>query len=387
MNIVHFVENLERGGLERTVIDLIRAQRQAGHVCSVICLFNHGLLADELAQDGVTVDACGKRAGPDMYALLRARRLLKETPGAVLHTHNATAHYHAVLASIGLPLQRIINTRHGMGEGMHGNRAEWLYRRSMPLTDYMVAVCEAARDRFASAGVNPRVGLLAIPNGIRIDRFATASAQAHETLATELGLHAGTRIIGTVGRLQPVKDQATLIRAFRHVHDHLPNTALMVIGDGSLREPLQQLAASEGVADAVRFLGDRNDVPQLLQGVDLFALSSLSEGYSIALLEACAAGLPIVATDVGGNAEIVRDGITGLLVPPSDPQALAAAITGLLQSPHRADSMGRAGRSWVEQEGSFTTMSARYLQLYADPATQVGDSMPRNVDSSSTGTE
>lgn len=382
---MHFVENLERGGLERAVIDLIRAQRGAGHECSVVCLFDRGLLADELTQDGVKVDACGKRAGLDLRALLRARRLLKETPGAVLHTHNATAHYHAVLASIGLPLQRIINTRHGMGEGMRGTRAEWRYRRSMPLTDYTVAVCQAARDRFASAGVNPRVGLLSIPNGIRVDGFATASPQAREALAAELRLRPGTRIIGTVGRLQPVKDQATLVSAFKQVHDRLPDTALMVIGDGSLRLSLEQVAASEGIADAVRFLGDRSDVARLLQGMDLFALSSLSEGYSIALLEACAAGLPIVATAVGGNAEIVRDGINGLLVPPSDPSSLAAAITCLLQSPDRAGSMGRAGRAWVEQEGSFTTMSARYMQLYAGPATLATGHMPPGIDSSNTG--
>lgn len=359
------MENLERGGLERTVIDLIRAQREAGHECSVICLFDRGQLADELTADGVAVDVCGKQKGLDMRAVRHARGLLRQQPNSVLHTHNATAHYHAVLASIGLPLLRVVNTRHGMSQATGGGRGEWLYRLAMPLTDYTAAVCEAARDRFASSGVRPRIRLLSIPNGIRLDGFTAASQQARAALTSELGLPTGTRIIGTVGRLQPVKDQATLIRAFRHVHERIPDTALMIIGDGPLRQQLEHVAVAEGVLDAVRFLGDRNDVARLLQGMDLFALSSLSEGYSIALLEACAAGLPIVATAVGGNAEIVRDGINGVLVPSRDALALADSIAGVLQSPQRAESMGNAGHVWVQKEGSFTTMSERYMRLYA----------------------
>ena len=365
MKITHFVENLERGGLERTVIDLIGAQREAGHECRVICLFQRGPLADELSARGVVVEVCGKSQGIDTKAIRRARAFLQQMPAGILHTHNATAHYHAVLAAYGLPLQRIINTRHGMGVATRGSRGEWLYRRSMRLTDYAVAVCEAARDRFAQSGVRPRIRLLSIPNGIRLDAFTKASTQARQSLASELELPAGTRIVGTVGRLQPVKDQATLIRAFKHVHDQVPDAALVIVGDGPLRGELERVAAAEGVAGAVRFLGDRSDVPRLLQGMDLFALSSLSEGYSIALLEACAAGLPIVATRVGGNAEIVRDGVNGALVSAGDPIVMAASITNLLQSSQRAESMGNAGHAWVEREGSFKTMSERYLRLYA----------------------
>lgn len=365
MKIVHFVENLERGGLERTVIDLIGAQREGGHECRVICLFQRGPLADELSARGVLVEACGKQQGIDAGSVRRARAMLRQTPGVVLHTHNATAHYHAVLAAYGLPLQRIVNTRHGMGGAARGSRGEWLYRRSMRLTDYAVAVCEAARDKFAHDGVRPRKGLLSIPNGIRLDAFAVSNPASREALVAELGLAPGTRIIGTVGRLQPVKDQATLIRAFSRVHGQMPDTALAIVGDGALRPELEQIAVDEGVAQAVRFLGDRSDVARLLQGMDVFVLSSISEGYSIALLEACAAGLPIVATAVGGNAEIVREGINGTLVPSGDPVALAASLSDLLRLPVRAQSMGMAGRAWVEEEGSFRTMAERYMRLYS----------------------
>ena len=370
LSITHFVENMERGGLERAVIDLIAAQREAGHECRLVCLFDRGILADELSASGVSVEICDKRPGADLRALRRARDLLRG--GGVLHTHNAAAHYHAVLASAGLPLQRVVNTRHGMGESNPRSRRDWLYRRSMLRTDYAVAVCETARLHLQDSGVSPRSALLAIPNGIRTEGFRAADGSASAWLRNELALPPHSRIIGTVGRLEPVKDQANLIRAFRKVRQTVPEAALVLVGDGALRAELEAIAAAEGVAEATRFLGDRSDVAQLLQGMDVFALSSVSEGYSIALLEACAAQLPIVATDVGGNREIVRDRRNGLLVPARNADALAAALAELLSSPAYAATMGQVGRQWVTQEGSFRTMASRYEVLYRNAAVRAG---------------
>lgn len=364
MDIVHLVENLERGGLERTVIDLIAAQREAGHRCAVVCLFQEGMLAAELRAQGVEVRACGKRRGPDVRALLEARRFIARTPGAVLHTHNSMAHYYAVLAASGLPVSRVINTRHSMGGGKGTARQEWLYRCSMRATDHVVAVCEAERARLQANGVQPRSTLSAIPNGISLERFAPVSMAQRRTLAEDLGWRSDRRIIGTVGRLQPIKDQARLIRAFGRVHSEMPDAALAIVGDGALRPQLEQVVEELGLRQSVRFLGDRSDVPQLLAGMELFALSSLSEGYSVALTEACAAGLPIVATDVGGNREIVRDGINGKLVAAGDTSALAGALLGMLADPGRALAMGRAGRDWALSEASFRTMAGRYERLY-----------------------
>lgn len=365
MNITHFVENFERGGLERVVIDLIRAQRDAGNTCRAICLFQRGALADELAALGIEVHACGKRRGADVGALLRARALLQRVPGTILHTHNAAAHYHAVFAATGQRFARVVNTRHGMGAADPASRREWLYRRSMRRTDIVVAVCEAARVQFEAQGVHPRAGLFAVPNGIRVERFAPASPEARDRLVAEFGFAPGTRVVGTVGRLNWAKDQVGLIRAFRHACDALPDLALVLIGDGALRATLEQIARDEGIAARVRFLGDRDDVDRLLSGLDLFVLSSVTEGYSIALLEACAAALPIVATDVGGNAEIVRHDVNGCIVPARDVAALAAAMMAVLNQRERAIAMGRAGRTWVLAEGSFRTMAARYARIYA----------------------
>lgn len=364
MNIIHFVETLQRGGLERMVVDLVRMQHRAGHACRVICLFGSGVLADELTAEGIPVDTCNKRSGWDMRALARARSLIAEQGDVVLHTHNVMAHYYAVLATKGMDLRCVVNTRHGMGPGC-GGRRHWLYRLAMSGTDYVVAVCDAARERLFADGVRPKLRLLSIPNGIHVDRFEAATADSRRQLHASLGLPAGTRVVGSVGRLNPVKDQATMVRAFARVRAALPDTALVLVGGGALRDELQALAVVEGVAPWVRLLGDRDDVGSLLRGFDLFVLSSLTEGYSMALLEACAAALPIVATDVGGNPEIVREGVNGRLVPPREPLALTDAIIDLLQAdPVQLHGMGRAGREWVQVEGSFERMVDSYTRLY-----------------------
>lgn len=367
MKITHFVENLERGGLERVVISLVLAQHEAGHDCQVICLFEQGVLAAELLAQGVAVHVCGKRSGFDLRALRRARALLAARKGGVLHTHNDMAHYYATLASVGLGMKCIVNTRHSMSSRNAASaRREWLYRRSMLRTDYAVAVCEAARVRLAQEGVKPRSQLLTIPNGLHIEGFEAANAKARQRLAGELGLAPGTRIVGTVGRLNPVKDQATLIHAFAKAHARIPGCALVLAGDGALRRELEATAVVEGVSHAVHFLGARNDVPRLLQGFDLFVLSSLTEGYSMALLEACASALPIIATDVGGNAEIVRENWNGHLVPSGEPNALADAIIGMLSLDHtKLVDMGARGREWMLDEGTFARMQERYARIYS----------------------
>jgi glycosyltransferase involved in cell wall biosynthesis len=378
VKITHFVETLNRGGLERVVIDLVRAQLEMGYSCQVICLFEPGSLAAELIELGVPVVSCDKRRGLDLRAILRARKFMRSHATEVLHTHNAISHYYAVLASRGLSLCRVVSTRHGMGAtraaaqrgsrsySWRDNRLEWFYGKSMAFTDVVATVCETALHEFAQRLDVPAAKLVAIPNGIRVDKFRPASVEARQRLHAALGLAPGTRLAGFVGRLTWAKDHATMIRAFRLVQERLPETALVLIGDGPLKSDLMELAATEGIADRVLFLGDRSDIPELLPGLDLFVMSSVTEGYSIALLEACASALPIVATKVGGNAEIVQEGVNGHLVPEREPAELANAIVALLADGERAEAMGRAGRDWVLDQGSFRTMAVRYAGIYGN---------------------
>jgi len=248
-----------------------------------------------------------------------------------------------------------------MGAGDPRSRRERLYRLSMPLTHGVAAVCEAARDRFQAHGMHPSSGIEVVRNGIHVERFKPSSPGLRRQLAAELGFAEGTRLIGTVGRLNVVKDQANLIGALAHVD---ADVALVLVGDGPLRGELERRAQQAGVAARVRFLGDRSDVHRLLPGFDVFALPSRSEGYSIALLEAAASALPIVATDVGGNAEIVRHGVMGELVSPGDIAALAAALSRVLADDAIAEGMRIAARDWALREASVQSMAGRYMAFY-----------------------
>lgn len=366
MKISHVVENLNRGGLERVVIDLARAQADAGHDCQIICLYDAGMLAGELASSRVKVIACDKREGADLRAILRLRRALSAQGTEVLHSHNGIPHYYAMAAALGLGLTRVVNTRHGMGDINPSSRREWLFRQSMRLTDVSVAVSEAAAAKLADTGTVAKDKLRVVPNGIHTGPFTERNNDARRALASSLGVSPDTRLVGFVGRLNWAKDLETMVAAFAQLHARHDDVALVLVGDGGERGILEAAIARAGVGDRVFLLGDRSDVPQLLPAFSVFAMSSISEGYSIALLEACASALPIVATQVGGNAEIVSDGVNGRIVPARDPDALASALDEVLSDAARAEDMGRAGRNWLLSNATFEVMATRYLDVYAN---------------------
>jgi glycosyltransferase involved in cell wall biosynthesis len=243
-------------------------------------------------------------------------------------------------------------------------RRDWLYRASMLATDTVISVSRASCEAALAQHLVPAAKAVAIPNGIPIGDFRPRSDEARRRLAGTLGLAQDTALLGTVGRLHPAKDHALLLRAFAQLVTDHPQTALVIVGDGALRADLERDAHALGVADQVRFLGDRSDVKALLCAFDLFVMSSRTEGYSIALVEACAAALPIVATAVGGNPEIVEDGRNGRIVPPGDASALVAAIAGLLDDAPRREAMGEAARQWALANGSVEAMAERYQTVY-----------------------
>lgn len=368
MKITHAVENLNRGGLERVVIDLALAQAAAGHDCQVVCLFDAGTLAGELTARGIRVVACNKRDGADARALLRLRSALVAQGPDVLHSHNDTPHYYATVAALGLGLRRVVNTRHGMGAHNPTSRREKLFRQSMRLADISVAVSEAAGQRLASAGLVAAHKIRVLPNGIHPAPFRPRDPQLRAQLAASLGLAPETRLVGFVGRLNWAKDLPTMVAAFARVCARRDDVALVLVGEGEERAGIESAIKDAGIANRVFLLGDRSDVPALLPAFSIFAMSSVSEGYSIALLEACASALPIVTTRVGGNGEIVTDGVNGLVVPPQDPEAMAAALIRLLDDPDLAARMGHAGRAWLLENATFDVMAARYLALYGAAA-------------------
>ena len=365
MRIVHLVENLNLGGAERVVVDLVSEQVRRGDQCSVICLFERGALAKELEQIGVMVHALDKPSGPSPATALQLRRLLRESRAQVLHTHNAMAHYYGVFSSVGLRLRRV-NTRHGMGTLLGNRRQQWLYRLAMAITDKACFVCAAAQQRFIQDGLVSAAKAVTVYNGIDTARYRQGGKPG--SLRTLLGVGGDTRILVSVGRLNPAKNHPLLISAFIRLAESNPDLHLAIIGDGAGMGLLQELRQCSAMADRIHRPGARSDVPALLADATAFVLSSQTEGFSLSLLEAGAAGVPIVATDVGGNGEIIADQVRGRLVVADDADALAAAIRDLLESPQRARQYVAALSDWVERHCTLAAMAQAYALVYAGKA-------------------
>ena len=204
--------------------------------------------------------------------------------------------------------------------------------------------------------------IVTIHNGI--DAAPFGHSYEITRLRKTLNLENSRPVIGIVARLDPIKNHIGLINAMPRIVTQLSDTVLLIIGDGPIRSELENEVAALGLTDHVRFLGTRSDVPELLSLLDLFVLCSHNEGLSLTLIEASAASKPIVATNVGGNSEVVEQGVNGLLVPPNQPEALATAILMLLSDPATALRMGQAGRLKFESEFTLDTMVRKYEELY-----------------------
>jgi glycosyltransferase involved in cell wall biosynthesis len=364
LKIVHVVESLAVGGLERVVLQLAIWQRRRGDTCRIICLFDEGALAGEARAAGIEVLAIGKTRGPDLRALKRLRSAIRNSHADAVHTHNAVSHYYTAAAVLGLGVTRTVNTRHGMGPAQGRARLERLYRAALLGTHAAVSVCDAGRERFVSIGAMPESKAVVIPNGVSVAAIEPRNDAAKLRLLAQLGRSAESVVIGIVGRLNPIKDHATLLRAVSLLILSGRSVQLVIVGDGPTRASLESLADTLPLGKCVHFLGMRDDVSQLLPAFDIFALSSLSEGYSLALVEAAAAGLPIVATRVGGNADIVAHGKTGLLVETGDASALAGALEKLVDDATLRQRMGARSRDWALKFGTVEAMGQAYMELY-----------------------
>jgi glycosyltransferase involved in cell wall biosynthesis len=357
---------MQVAGAEVLVRELIR--RLAGRIRpTVFCLDGVGPIGEELIRDGVEVLPLQRRMNMLDFAV--TRRLAKEATARridVLHAHQYTPFFYAALAKPFIrPTPRLILTEHGR----HYPDVVKPVRRAVnrlfldPLADHVTACVgfsgRALRDVDGFRGNRIRV----IDNGIDVDRYGPAADKA--ALKARLGFDPARRYVVHVARHHPVKDQATLLKGFAAAVPHLPDVDLLMAGDGPLREELETLAHPLGIRSRVRFLGVRSDVPELLRAGDVFALTSVSEAASLTLLEAMATGLPSVVSDVGGNPDLIRGGIDGLLFPRGDWQACGAALRRLLCEPGLAEKLGANARKRANERFRLDDTVARYAELYS----------------------
>jgi len=362
LHVAHVIGSLQVGGLENGVVNVVNGLDD-GFRHTVVCVGRGGPLERRLHPDVdvITLDKADDQ--PMRLAALKLTSVLRRLAADVVHSRNWAA-IEAVLAAAlaGVPV-RIHNEEGWEASDPAGrNRRRNIIRRVVtPLADRVVVVSrDLERWLVDTVGVARRKIVL-VPNGVDTRRFSDARPAGRKAV---LGLADSIPVIGTIGRLAPVKNYADLIRAFASTALTHPDAVLVFAGDGPSRHELDELVRTRGLAGRVRFLGARDDVAELLRAFDVFALSSIKEGLSFTMLEAMASGLPIVATRVGGNAELVESGVSGTLVAAGDPGALATALGRYLTHPALAAAHGRGARRRAVERFGVDVMLDGYRELY-----------------------
>jgi glycosyltransferase involved in cell wall biosynthesis len=359
-SIVCLITGLNRGGAETQLVLLLEALMARGWDVQVVTMLAGGVLQADLLQRHIKVSSLNMRRGiPDARAVPRLLKILREDRPAILHMHMVHANLLGRFCRLFCSVPVVVSTVHTSTAGRQWN--DICYRLSDWLTDITTIISQAAAERYISVGAVPARRLKVIPNGIPVDRFQSG-AEVRQRIRTELKVE-DKLVWLAAGRFEAPKDYPNLLHAMSRLSPS--NNILLIAGDGPLRASMEALADSLGISDKVRFLGFRTDVPELMAAADAYVMSSAWEGLPMGLLEASASALPIVATDVGGNREIVRDGISGTLVPAKRPEALAEAMRQIEElSADLRRSMGLAGREHVEKHYSLSSVVDRWEQLY-----------------------
>lgn len=365
IKILHVIDSLAIGGMERVVIDVVNGMDNGIFEQAVCCLSQRGEGAGWL-RDGTVCYDLGKGAGPDRLMPLKIASVLRAYRPDIIHSQSWSGVDTALAKLIAHSRARLIQSEHGRsfpfvdGESLkRGMARRCLYQ----LSDAVFAVSDEVRDYYCRETGFPIGRMQVIRNGIDVRRIDSADpAHARE----ELGFSRGDFVIGTVARLDRTKDTITLLHAFDALTRMTDRRGvrLLIVGEGDERVRLERFVAERSLADQVVFAGERTDVPRLLKAMDVFALSSITEGMPITVLEAMSASLPVVATGVGALPEMVIEGSTGYLVRPRDHVALAEGLAKIVNHPDSGRECGRAGRRKVERDYTLDRMLGRYRDLY-----------------------
>lgn len=363
LRVMQLILGLQVGGLESMVVRLARSldpQRFSSLVC---CIDETGPLAEQLQQAGIEVVLLKRgQSGTDWGYPRRLAKLLRQQQVDVLHLHNPTALFYGAPAGRLAGVRPIIYTEHGR-DYSHSWKSRLINHILTRMVDRVVVLHERARHYMHAQEGAPLKRIVKVYNGIADP--GEHSPSQRQRMRESLGLNDGVSAIGIVARLDPIKNLPVLIDAMQQLQQQNAPARLLIIGDGPLRDPLIRQVADNGLEATVQLLGTRHDVPALLSALDLLVLPSSSEGLSMTLIEGSAAGLPLVASDVGGNNELVDDGVNGLLVAAGDSQALATALQQLIDDPALAQRMGTASRQRYQQHFTASAMLSGYQSLYS----------------------
>ncbi|MDI6780493.1 MAG: glycosyltransferase [bacterium] len=366
INVVHLVYSLDPGGLENGVVNIVNGMDMECFNPMICCLKSGGILKERV-KSSIEVIEVDKKGKQELGVLFRLKKIFKDRDVHVVHTHNWGTCCEGVigarLASVPVPV--VIHQEHGTFVDSVGSKKRriWGERIVLRYADQVMTLSEDLKEKMIKILGIPGEKIKVILNGVDIEKFSFL-AEKRTRKRQELGIAEDRLVVGTVGRLEAVKNQRMLIQAMPELLKKFPDVMTVIIGDGILKAELINMAKELGLSEHILFPGVRNDVAEILSAMDLFIISSLTEGICNAILEAMSCGLPVIATDVGGNPEIVLDGKTGLLVALSDMVGFVAAIEDLLGNKEKRKEYGRNGQEMVEQRFSLQRMVREYESLY-----------------------
>lgn len=376
--IVHVIHHLGVGGLENGLVNLINHIPSERYRHAIVCLKGYSDFRRRILRNDVEIVALNKREGNDFNLYIDLFRTLRRLQPDIVHTRNLSTIEGQVVAAVAGARARV-HGEHGrdMVDLYGKNRKYNLLRKAIrPLVTHFVAVSKDLESWLINTvgAAPPRVNQ--IYNGVDSRRFYPRAG--HGLAAGRSGACTGVFpegfidnnifVIGSVGRMAEVKNFPSLVQAFLMVLKEEPSARarlrLLIIGEGSTRAKCVNILREAGAETLAWFPGERADIPELMRAMDLFVLPSLGEGISNTILEAMSTGLPVIATRVGGNVELVKEGMTGTLVPPDAPEALMTAILSYYRRPELIASHGMAAREQIEASFSMESMMKGYLGVY-----------------------
>jgi glycosyltransferase involved in cell wall biosynthesis len=365
------------GGADQQLLSAAQELRHRDHAVRIVSLTPLGPMGLQARTLGIPTESLEMRPRwPDPRGPVRLAQLIREWKPDVVHSHMIHANLLARVLRPFVPVPALVSTIHSIYEG--GAIRMAAYKLTNSLVDIITVVTQAAADRFIKEGIVPPQRLRVIPNGLDTARFRNVPAEARESLRRSLGLQSEFVWIA-VGRFEEAKDYPNMLHAFARIHQGALRTVLLLVGRGTYRDDSETLARTLGIGKAVRFLGVRSDVPELMAAADGYLMSSAWEGMPVVLLEAASAGLPIVATSVGGNHEVVSDSESGFLVPPRDAEALAGAMLRLMAlSAEDRLAMGERGSEHVQKHYGLERMVDQWEAVYTEALTRNGSNPPLN---------
>lgn len=363
IKLTHLVLDMDLGGLQRLISQMVPVMARDVFDVNVVCMNRKGCFGNQLEADGFNVKLLQKnQKRADLWYPVRLAHYLRKRKTDILHMHAGTFIFGALAGSLAFT-PATIYTEHGRAvvDSLVRHVED---RIAVKLVNRLVPVSDDLKDVLIERIGAPPHKLTTIINGIATDLFIPRSKP--RALLEEFSISDKCRVIGTVARLDAIKDQLSMIKAFELVAGRINDCRLILVGDGPMRDELEEYISTRGLQRQVIITGQRSDVPEFLNLFDLFVLSSLSEGTSMSLLEAMASGVPAVVTGVGGNPAIVTHEIDGLVVEPSDPAALADAILRLLSDENLLRIFSERSAAKVRRDFSIERMTENYCRLYLE---------------------